>query len=515
MKYRVISLLTAALLVVFCAGATILADKPPERLVRYHQHEQAQTLADLPVQDRQAASQLAIEPARFASHLPVVSIDTAGQRIPGEVVTDDQGNAVRDADGIVQITLADDGAETVSVRFALRAPSDEEPRAVRIADEPVIDERAELHVRGHSSRFFDKKSYQLRFTEDDRVTPVEEDLLGMGKGSNWILNGPFLDKTLLRNYVAFNLFGEIMPFTPEVRLCELFVDDEYQGVYLLMESIRRDENRVNIRKSDPSSAATSFIIKRDWLSRDSGTVYDFLTETMETESPLDIVYPSEDVLTASQQQWISSELNRLEKALYSYDYDTSNYGYWNQIDVDSFVDYFIVNELALNSDAALYSTYFYQDLGGKLTIGPLWDFNNAFNNYMERDLSENGFILIERPMYFMLMKDERFTDQVIERYRELREDLLSDKRLESYIDAAAAYLELPAERNWKVWGYSFSPEQVDDGMKLVPDSRNPRSWEGALDQMKESLLNRARWLDRNIENVKQFSHESAVKRYNP
>ena len=213
MKYRVISLLTAALLVVFCAGATILADKPPEKLVRSHQHEQAQALDDLPAHDRQAASQLNIGPDTFATHLPVVSIDTRGQDIPGEVISDDQGVVLRDAEGIAQTTLADDGAETVPVRFTLCAADEDEPRAVRLSDKPAVDEQAEMHVRGHSSRQFDKKSYQLRFTEGDRVTPVEEDVLGMGKGSNWILNGPFLDKTLLRNYVALNLFGEIMPFT--------------------------------------------------------------------------------------------------------------------------------------------------------------------------------------------------------------------------------------------------------------------------------------------------------------
>lgn len=235
---------------------------------------------------------------------------------------------------------------------------------------------------------------------------------------------------------------------------------------------------------------------------------------METSSPIDIVYPSEDVLTPDQRQWICDEFNRFEKALYSYDYDTDSYGYWNTIDVDTFVDYFIVNELALNGDAGLYSTYFYQDFGGKLCIGPLWDFNNAFNNYMERDLTDNGFIMIDRPLYFMLTKDEQFTDKVIERYRQLRETALSDERLESYIREAADYLGPARERNYQVWGYSFDPANVEANMKLVPDERNPQSYEEALDQMEDSLLGRAAWLDRNIENIRQFSHESAVKRYN-
>lgn len=514
MKYRVASLATMALVLVVCAGATVLADKPPEKLTRYHQHEQAQALADLPEADQRAASQLETDPREFASHLPVISIDTGGQPIPGDAVLDDAGVEAHDEQGIAETTLSAAGEESISVRFQLRAASNEQPRAVRLSDESAVEARAEMHIRGHSSRVFDKKSYQLRFTEDDRLTPAPEDLLDMGASSNWVLNGPFLDKTLLRNYVAFNLFGEILPFTPEVRLCELFVDGDYQGVYLLMESIRRDPERVDIRKTDPSSPATSFIVKRDWISKDSGIAFDFLTAIKETSSPLDIVYPSEDVLTPDQRQWICDEFNRFEKALYSFDYDTDPYSYKSTIDVDTFVDYFIVNELALNSDAGLFSTYFYQDFGGKLCIGPLWDFNNAFNNYMERDLSDNGFIMIDRPLFFMLTKDEQFTDQVIERYRQLRETILSDERLESYLRGAADYLGPARERNDQRWGYSYDPANVEANMKLVPDERNPRSYEEALAQMKDSLLGRAAWLDRNIENIRQYSHESAVKRYN-
>ena len=133
---------------------------------------------------------------------------------------------------------------------------------------------------------------------------------------------------------------------------------------------------------------------------------------------------------------------------------------------------------------------------------------------MERDLSDNGFIMIDRPLFFMLTKDEQFTDQVIERYRQLRETILSDERLESYLRGAADYLGPARERNDQRWGYSYDPANVEASMKLVPDERNPRSYEEALAQMKDSLLGRAAWLDRNIENIRQCSHESAVKRYN-
>ena len=513
MRYRVCALAIACLVVVFCTGASLAADRPPERLERYHQHEQAQQLGDLPAHDQAAARSTATEAERFATHMPLISIDTGAQPIPGEVVHDETGATVYE-DGIAVVTHAEDGAESIPVSVQVRCAEEGEPQVVQLTDPPVLEAQAEMRVRGHSSREFDKKGYQLRFTEDDRVTGVDVDVLGMGKGSNWVLHGPFLDKTLLRNYVAMNIFGEIMPFTPEVRLCELFVDGQYQGVYLLMESIRRGDDRVDIRKSDPKSAPTSFIVKRDWLSEDSGTAFDFLTDIMETSSPLDIVYPSEESITPEQRHWIERTFNAFEKALYSYDYDNGGYGYWNYVDVDSFVDYFLVNELALNGDAGVYSTYFYQDLGGKLSIGPLWDFNNAFNNYMERDLSENGFLMIDRPFYFMMTKDERFTGQVIERWRELRAGILSDQHLKDYISAAAEYLGPAIERNYAKWGYSFDCEAMPANQKLSPDERNPSDYWEAVDPFEDTLLARAAWMDRNIENLKQYSHESAVKKYN-
>lgn len=515
MKYRAIAVVTAVFTLLFCAGVTLVSSDQVQKYERYQQHESMQQLADLPEADREAASSLNIDPNTFASHLPVISIDTRGQEIPGRYLTDENDGMSHDENGVLLTSLAADGRETISVSFELFASDEDDPAAVRLSDDPQVDAQAEMRIRGHSSRYFSKPSYQLKFTQEDRVTSEDHDLLGMGDGSSWALHGPFLDKTLLRNYVAMSVFGEIMPYTPEVRLIELFVNDTYQGVYVLMETVRRGDDRVDIKKSDPNSITTSFIVKRDWLSRDSGTFRDFLNEIRETSQPLDIVYPSEDNLTEAQRNWIEREFFQFEKSLYSYDYDTSDYGYWNYIDIDSFVDYFLINELTLNADSGELSTYFYRDLGGKLAVGPLWDYNNAFNNYMADDYSNyNGFIMMRSPLFFMLLKDERFVERTIDRYKELRKGALSDETLISTIDSAAAYLEPARNRNYLVWGYSFDPELVTANEKLSPDERNPKNYDEALAQLKETLLERTAWLDVNIEHLRQYCHESAVKRYN-
>lgn len=515
MKYRVIAVVTAVFTLLFCAGVTLVSSDHVQKYERYQQHESMQQLADLPEADREAASSLNIDPNTFASHLPVISIDTRGQEIPGRYLIGEDGKIAHDETDARLVELSADGRETIPVSFKLFVPDEDNPAAVRLSDEPELTAQAELRYRGHSSRTFDKPSYQVKFTQEDRVTSEDHDLLGMGEGSSWAMNGPFLDKTLLRNYVAMSAFGEVMSAAPDVRLVEVFVNDTYQGVYVLMETVRRGENRVDIKKSDPKSAATSFIVKRDWYSGDSETLRDFLYKDRVATQPMVIVYPSEATITDAQREWIRRELNQFEKSLYSYDYDTGNYGYWNYIDVDSFIDYFLVNELSLNVDSGKLSTYFYRDLGGKLTIGPLWDYNNSFNDYIENDLSNyNGFALMRSPLFFMLLKDERFVERTIDRYKELRKGALSDETLISTIDSAAAYLEPARNRNYLVWGYSFDPELVTANEKLSPDERNPKNYDEALAQLKGTLLERTAWLDVNIEHLRQYCHESAVKRYN-
>ena len=114
----------------------------------------------------------------------------------------------------------------------------------------------------------------------------------------------------------------------------------------------------------------------------------------------------------------------------------------------------------------------------------------------------------------MMLKDEAFTERIINRYRQLREGILSDEYLTDYIEETIAFLGEAVDRNYAVWGFSFEPSNLDSNNKLHPVERNPRTYEEAVTQMKEVLLQRLDWLDHNIVILKQYSHESAVKKYN-
>ena len=92
----------------------------------------------------------------------------------------------------------------------------------------------------------------------------------MAADEEWVLNGPFLDKTLMRNYIAMNVAGQIMDYAPNVRYCELFVDDQYQGVYLLMEQISRSEERINVTEINEKLQKTGYIVRLDRKHDDPG-----------------------------------------------------------------------------------------------------------------------------------------------------------------------------------------------------------------------------------------------------
>ena len=121
-----------------------------------------------------------------------------------------------------------------------------------------------IRVRGNSSRGFDKKGYLLNFKDETLVNNKDVSLVGFSAESDWVLNGPFLDKTLIRNYMCYNLAGEIMDYSPNVIFCEVFLNGQYEGLYLLLEKIGRgSDGRLDLTKTDPKRAETSYILRLD------------------------------------------------------------------------------------------------------------------------------------------------------------------------------------------------------------------------------------------------------------
>ena len=451
---------------------------------RYQQHLSYNTQ----VED----TSLSIDEDTFSSHLPVVSIETGGVVIPGR---SEQGQHIKDI-------------ENSFIQADMRI-YDREGELNKLSSQPVLESKINIRVRGNSSRTFDKVGYLFKFTDDAGMERKLE-VMGMEKDSTWVLHGPYLDKTLMRNYMWYNLAGQIMEWAPDVRYCEVFLDHEYQGLYVMAEQISMGEGRIEMTKYDGKSNISSYIVCADRESvNDVQYLDNFTSYALRINGKLEVKYPGASRITPELTEYISRDFSRFEKALYSFDYDTARYGYQNYIDVDSFVDYFIINEVTQNTDAGLYSTYFYKDVSGKLKMC-VWDFNNCCDNYIEDQTPMAGFFMQNRPWYFMLCKDEAFMEKVITRYHQLRKGILSEEAVESYIAGVQSYLGPAIERNFEKWGYSFLPEKD----LLYEDERKIGSYEAAVEQYETRLVRRMRWMDEHIEDLRSYSHESINKKFN-
>ena len=497
-KSRLICLCTA-LAVLIGAMAFDVADASNGGNPRYHQH------LEQPGEEALGPCTVCGGEGALCTHLPIIRIETGHQTIPGRPIVDPQGSLVgyTTADGAEEILVTVETVEAQGVWHHADDPASQTARAM-------------FRVRGNSSRFFSKASYRISLVADgdpeqDRALP----LLGMTAGEEWALHGPFLDKTLLRNYMWMNLSAEIMGYAPNVRFCEVILDGEYQGVYVLMETIREGEGRVDLTDYEPNSPVTSYIVRieggTDPLKElDNYTHY---TYSMEQGSRVEVVYPGPATLTDSLKDYIQADVSEIERGLYSADMLSGRYDYAASLDVASFVDYYILQEFLAVNDAFSRSTYFYRDVRGKLRIGPVWDYNNVLNNFFV-PFSTEGFLLAQRGWYSRLMTDQDFVNQVIARYRQLRQGVLSEDYLEGYIDDVVAWLGSAVERNDAVWGYSYDASLLDENERRLPDPGqtleevNPTSYQEAVGWMKGYLSARGSWMDEHIDALLQHCQGS-------
>ena len=484
MKRIWIGLLACALCLFAAAAASLIESEAPGD--RVHQH--------LDAAEKAACSHGS---AVFCTHLPLLEIETGGVEIPGKPL----------GDGTENYTVAADGSSKITCKIEL---TDHETANNHPDDEPQVASDALIGIRGRSSRSLDMNGYALRLqTAEGENNP--QSLAGMAPHHEWVLHGPFLDKSLMRNYMWYNIAGEIMDYAPNVRFCELILNGEYMGVYLLVESITAGDDgaRLNLTADRKGNRFSGYALRLDDGSPTPIKNIDpFSIYSYRFPKKINIVYPGADNLTEELAEEIRQDFSAFEKALYSFDFDDDKYGYKAMIDVESFVAFMIINEFTLNYDAGWLSTYVYKDLDGLLRMC-IWDFNSACDNYQDSQTEDMGFQFQNFVWYFMLTKDDYFIEAVIDRYAELREDYLSEEYLMDYIDGTVAYLGDAVDRNFEKWGYSFAEEHD----MLQPASRNPRTYEEAIAQLKSAIRIRGDWMDENIHTLRQYAAESKVKKF--
>jgi len=479
MKYKVIgSLFCVAVLLISSVNFSLLMHLG---VPRCHQHLEAQ--------EKEACMH---GDDLFCTHLPLISIDTGEIEIPGK--------AIKEGNEVIGYTTAEAGSDRITAQIEA---FDSKNYNNHLTDTPAITSNMTIHVRGNSSRAFDKLGYRIKLIDENGQNNPQA-LLGMDSHHEWALHGPILDKTLMRNYMWYNIAGEIMRYAPNVRFCELILNGEYMGVYVFTEVITAGKNGSRL------DLTSGYLLLLDHLDgEEQNHLKSFTTYTLRTKNKLAVIYPGALNMTDEIFEGIKNDFSAFEKSLYTYDYDNNKYGYKRCIDVDSFVDYFLINEFTCNYDAGWLSTFIYKDTDGIFRMC-IWDFNASCDNDQQAYMPENQFKTQFSLWYFMLCKDEDFTNRCIERYRELRKTFLNEQYLYEYIDSVVDYLGPAIERNYEKWGYQFS-EEYD---VLEPMERNPRDYADSIEKIKKFIHIRGSWMDENIETLSQYSAESKVKKFN-
>jgi|AntRauTorckE5430_2_1112549.scaffolds.fasta_scaffold01165_7 hypothetical protein len=421
----------------------------------------------------------------FSSTLPIIAIHTDGADIPDEPKT------------TVRMGVIDNGPGQ------LNRPTDPFNE---------YDGYVGIEFRGSSTQSFEKKGYGLetRFEDgSDRQTT----LLGFPREEDWVLRGPFSDKSLIRDALAYTLAGNIMTYAPRVRLVELLINNDYRGVYLFAESIKRDRRRVDIKRMEPEDNSGDeltggYILKVDKFTAEAEGVPSFFPSRYAADNNPDVTpnylyhYPKPEDITAPQRTYISDWMGDFEEALASDDFRHPNRGYAPFIDVASFVDFLLINELTRNVDGYRLSTYMYKKRdseGGRLHMGPIWDYNLAFGNadYCNGALAtgwafnfnnicpDDGF---QVPFTWKrLMQDENFSSLVRERWSELRNGSFSDERINATIDSLVAVMDNAPARNFQRWPIL---EQY-----IWPNAFIGGSYAAETDYLRRWIGERTRWLD--------------------
>lgn len=260
-----------------------------------------------------------------------------------------------------------------------------------------------IEYRGNYSLSLPQKPYSIELT-DGFGNNVDSSLLGMPGESDWLLLANYNDKSFARNELPFELFDSMGHYGVRSRHVDVVLDGEYQGIYLLSEKIKRDSNRVDISKLEPTEiigqdVTGGYIIKVDYWDNSNSWESNF--------SPIGFpgvdvhfvyFYPKAEDIVLEQQTYIQNFMNEFETALYSANFDDPVSGYRKYIHVSSFIDYFIVNEVARNADGFKKSRYLYKDKDHtdgtyrKLHEGPVWDFDWALKDIWSGSEDGSDFI---------------------------------------------------------------------------------------------------------------------------
>ncbi len=303
--------------------------------------------------------------------------------------------------------------------------------------------------RGNASwNMFPKKAYRIKLDEG-------ASLFGLTKNRDWVLTSNYADKSLIRNCVAHTIADSLsgLEYTPTHFPVNLYINGEYMGVYTFGDKIEDGKGRLDL--GDPvydenGVVDVGFLIEIGW-DFDEENVYNRDYFDTDLLYRLFVKEPEVPVANTAEFWIVKNYILQTERAIVNDD------GWENYIDVDSFVDWFIVNELTFNTESSYYrSCYLWRPVGGKLKMGPVWDFDMAFGNHYGDLAGYDGWCTTESTYQYLstnwmnyLLTYPAFTERLVARWNEVKDDLLLTAL--TAVDEYSAMLAGSQEQNFEVW----------------------------------------------------------------
>lgn len=335
----------------------------------------------------------------------------------------------------------------------------------------VMEALGYIKGRGNSSWVQPKKPYRLKFSE-------KQSLLGEHKDKSWVLIPNYSDKSMIRNRAACYMSSiSSLEYTPKSHFVEVILNGRYDGTYELCEKIKVDKHRVNVGDD-------GFLLEVDKRSESESDAVIFNTTYL--EHAVNIKEP-EVAYEDANYNYIKNYVMEAEAALFGPAFWDANVGWKKYLDMDSFVDWYLINEISKNIDGAFWSSCFMNlKRGGKLKMGPVWDYDVAFGNINQKNQTANqieGFHIKNVMWFTRLFQDPAFVARVKERFNYFYshwDDIVS------YVNEDAQYLHYSVEENEKRWGtfYEYTWSNYDIW----------GAYQNEVQSMKEWTKKRMNWL---------------------
>ena len=411
-----------------------------------------------------------------------------------------------------------------------------------------------IKVRGQSSALFPKPGYSVE-VRDEKGEGMDVSMFGLPPADDWVLHGPYVDKSMLRNALAYWLFRQAGRYAPRTKHFDLYINGVYRGVYVMVEKIKRGKYRVNVSKLKETDIAGDsltggYIWAFDKVGTNTGgggsnNQGGIQAEGFNTSDGLNVIlhYPKKANIQKEQEEYLKKYLNDLEALFMN---GKNGDGFDKYVDLGSAVDYVLHQEVTNNGDSYWCSFFLHKPKNkggkdgkefkeGKVTLGPPWDFNLAMSNggmmgygggnswQIESKgggggggfgggfgFGGGGMGSLKAPNWLVgLWKRSDYQDELKKRWAELRSGVWHTKVMDEYLDSMKTYLTKAAERNFKRWpnlGKSSGQGDKDPepmkycnssggGSGMAMGGNNADTWDGEVEHLRKKMKERMQWMD--------------------